>query len=256
MCENNNEIKNENIEAAENAGNNKKNKKKEEKKIWFSKYGKHNLMLPTSAFWREILEWVVTLAVALAVAFVIKFFVFDIVKVDGSSMVPTLQDNDRLIVTKLGYKPEQGDIIILDSTYKNRMEYFDSLASDKGKEHLSVFEQFLAERVGMPASLNKRYYVKRVIALPGQTIDISDGHVYVDGELLDEPYYRGTTSPLPASSIEYPLTVEENMVFVMGDNRNNSKDSRSSDLGLVPYDAILGKAQLRIWPLNALGVTK
>ena len=239
-----------------NENNDEIKKGNEEKKIWFREYGKHNLMLPTAAFWHEILEWVVTLAVALAVAFVVKYFVFDIVKVDGSSMVPTLNDNDRLIVTKLGYKPKQGDIVILDSTYKNRMEYFDSLAEDKGKEHLSAFEQFFAAKTGMPSSFNKRYYVKRVIALPGQTIDISDGHVYVDGELLDEPYYSGTTSPLPASSIEYPLTVEEDMVFVMGDNRNNSKDSRSSELGLVPYDALLGKAQIRIWPLNAIGVTK
>ena len=254
MNENNDEFKNENDAVTEPAEKNvDKNK---EKKIWFRKYGKHNLMLPTAAFWHEILEWVVTLAVAFAVAFVIKCFVFDIVKVDGSSMVPTLHDNDRLIVTKLGYKPKQGDIIILDSTYKNRTGYFDSLAEDKGKEHLSVIEQFFAERVGMPASLSKRYFVKRVIALPGQTVDISDGHVYVDGQELDEPYYSGTTSPISSSSIEYPLTVEEDTVFVMGDNRNNSKDSRSSELGLVPYGAILGKAQIRIWPLNALGATK
>ena len=244
---------NENNDVIETAG---KDDKKKEKKIWFRKYGKYNLMLPTAAFWHEIFEWIVTLAIAFAVAFVIKHFVFDIVKVDGSSMVPTLHDGDRLIVTKLGYTPKQGDIIILDSTYKNRMEYFDNLAKDKNKEHLSGVEKFFAERSGMPASLNKRYFVKRVIALPGQTVDISEGHVYVDGEILDEPYYSGTTSAISSSSIKYPLTVEDNTVFVMGDNRNNSKDSRSSELGLVPYDAILGKAQLRIWPFNAISVTK
>ena len=251
MNENNEEIKNENTAAKTAEG-----KKEEEKTVWFQKSEKSNMMVPTAAFWHEVLEWVVTLAVAFAVAFAIKLFVFDIVKVDGSSMVPTLHDGDRLIVTKLGYKPKQGDIIILDSTYKKRMEYFDSLAEDKGKDELSFVEKFFAERVGMPAQLKKKYYVKRVIALPGQTVDISDGHVYVDGEILDEPYYDGKTSPLSSSSMTYPLTVEENTVFVMGDNRNNSKDSRSSDLGLVPYDAVLGKSQLRIWPLNASGTTK
>ena len=205
MSENNDEIKQENT-AAETAGA----KKEEEKKIWFQKSAKSNMTVPTAAFWHEVLEWVVTLAVAFAIAFAIKFFVFDIVKVDGSSMVPTLHDGDRLIVTKLGYEPKQGDIIILDSTYKNRMEYFDNLAEDKGKDELSIVEKF----------------------------------------------FDGKTSPLPSSSMTYPLTVDENTVFVMGDNRNNSKDSRSSDLGLVPYDAILGKSQLRIWPLNAMGATK
>ena len=254
MNENNDEIKKENDEVKETEEN--KDKKKKEKKVWFRKYGKHNLMLPTGAFWKEVLEWVVTLAVAFAVAFVIKQFVFDIVKVDGSSMVPTLHDGDRLIVTKLGYQPKQGDIIILDSTYKNRMEYFDSLAKDKGKEHLSSMERFFAERSGMPANLNKRYYVKRVIALPGQTVKIEGGHVYIDDELLDESsYYTGLTST-QSSTEKYEITVEENTVFVMGDNRNNSKDSRSPELGLVPYGAILGKAQLRIWPLNAIGATK
>ncbi len=251
MSENNEEIKNENTSAKK-----AEVKKEEEKKIWFQKSEKSNMMVPTAAFWHEVLEWVVTLAVAFAIAFAIKLFVFDIVKVDGSSMVPTLHDGDRLIVTKLGYKPKQGDIIILDSTYKDRMEYFDDLAEEKGKDHLSFVEKFFAERVGMPASLKKKYFVKRVIALPGQTVNISNGHVYVDGEILDEPYYDGKTNPISSSSVEYPLTVEENTVFVMGDNRNNSKDSRSSDLGLVPYDAILGKSQLRIWPLNAIGVTK
>ncbi len=251
MNENNEEIRNEST-AAKAAGGSSE----EEKKIWFQKSEKSNMMVPTAAFWHEVLEWVVTLAVAFAVAFAIKLFVFDIVKVDGSSMVPTLHDGDRLIVTKLGYKPKQGDIIILDSTYKKRMEYFDNLAEDKGKDELSFVEKFFAERVGMPAQLKKKYYVKRVIALPGQTVDISNGHVYVDGEILDEPYYDGKTSPLSSSSMTYPLTVEENTVFVMGDNRNNSKDSRSSDLGLVPYEAVLGKSQLRIWPLNAIGTTK
>ena len=203
---------------------------------------------------REIWEWVYTLAIAIVIAMLIKGFIFDIVRVDGSSMFPTLVDNDRLIVTKLGYTPKQGDIIILDSEYKNREEYFDRLAESKDKEELSSFEKFFAQS-SMPSNLKKKYYVKRIIAMPGQTIDLVDGKVYVDGEMLDEPYYDGLTTSIDPT-VEYPITVDDNCVFVMGANRTRSKDSRSSELGQVPFNAILGKSQVRIWPLSDIGLTK
>lgn len=203
---------------------------------------------------REIWEWVYTLAIAIVIAMLIKGFIFDIVRVDGSSMFPTLVDNDRLIVTKLGYTPKQGDIIILDSEYKNREEYFDRLAESKDKEELSSFEKFFAQS-SMPSNLKKKYYVKRIVAMPGQTIDLVDGKVYVDGEMLDEPYYDGLTTSIDPT-VEYPITVDNDCVFVMGDNRTRSKDSRSSELGQVPFNAILGKSQVRIWPLSDIGLTK
>ena len=209
---------------------------------------------PKISIGREIFEWVYTIAIAIIIAFAIKAFLFDIVRVDGSSMYPTLVNNDRLIVTKLGYEPKQGDIIILDSTYKDREEYYDELALQEGKDELSAFAKF-KESFSLPPSLKKRYYVKRVIALPGQTVDLVDGKVYVDGNELDEWYYDGVTQSFDVS-VKYPVTVEENMVFVMGDNRPHSKDSRSSDLGQVPYEAITGKSQLRIWPLSKIGTTK
>ncbi|MGN0108305.1 MAG: signal peptidase I, partial [Hominilimicola sp.] len=193
-------------------------------------------------------------AIAIVIALLIKGFIFDIVRVDGSSMFPTLVNNDRLIVTKLGYKPEQGDIIILDSEYKNREEYYDKIAASKNKDELTPIDKFIAQG-SMPDNLKKKYYVKRIIAMPGQTVDLVDGKVYVDGEPLDEPYYNGTTSSIDPT-VEYPITVEDDCVFVMGDNRNHSKDSRSSELGQVPFDAILGKSQIRIWPLNDIGLTK
>ena len=180
---------------------------------------------------REIWEWVYTLAIAIVIAMLIKGFIFDIVRVDGSSMFPTLVDNDRLIVTKLGYTPKQGDIIILDSEYKNREEYFDRLAESKDKEELSSFEKFFAQS-SMPSNLKKKYYV-----------------------MLDEPYYDGLTTSIDPT-VEYPITVDDDCVFVMGDNRTRSKDSRSSELGQVPFKAILGKSQVRIWPLSDIGLTK
>ena len=204
---------------------------------------------------KEIWEWIYTIAIAVVIAFLIKTFLFDIVRVDGSSMFPTLVDNDRLIVTKLGYEPEQGDIIILDSTYKKREVYYDQIAAEEGKDGLSAFDKLLENR-SLPRELKKVYYVKRVVALPGQTVDLGeDGRVYVDGVLLNEPYANGETRSID-SSVQYPITVEDDMVFVMGDNRMHSKDSRSSDLGQVPQDAILGKSQVRIWPFNSISLTR
>ena len=202
----------------------------------------------------EIWEWTYTIVAAVLIALLIKIFLFDIVQVDGKSMYPTLDHKDRLIVTKLGYEPEAGDIIILDSSYKSRNEYYDLLAKEEGKEELNLAEKMI-KYITLPEQYKHRYYVKRVIALPGQTIDIRDGKVFIDDEELKEEYYSGTTSTIDPTMV-FPLTVDEDCVFVMGDNRNNSKDSRDSSLGQVPYEAIVGKSQLRIFPFNKVGITK
>lgn len=195
---------------------------------------------------KEVWEWIYTIVIALAIAFLIKTYLFDIVRVDGPSMNPTLTHNDRLIITKLGYEPEHGDIVILDSTYKERQEYYESnTGADAG-----VFEKAKLY-MGMPKSLKKRYYVKRVIAMEGDTIDIVNGDVILNGEVLEEDYFEGETA-ITDMSVNYPVTVSEGHVFVMGDNRSNSKDSRSSSLGEVPVEALLGKAQIRVWPLNSI----
>lgn len=203
---------------------------------------------------KEVWEWVYTLALAIIVAFLIKGFLFDIVKVDGLSMYPTLNHNDRLIISKIGYSPKQRDIVILDSTYKAREEYYDALAKEKGKDDLSPISKTI-EYFSLPKSLKHKYYVKRVIALPGQTVDIKDGKVYVDGKLFNEPYFKGITNPTDPN-VSYPLIVEEGMVFVMGDNRSNSEDSRSSRLGQVPFEAVVGKSQFRFFPFNEIGITR
>lgn len=201
---------------------------------------------------KEVWEWVYTIAIAIAVAMLIKCFLFDIVRVDGLSMYPTLNHSDRLIVRKIGYKPEQGDIIILDAHYSKRESYYKQQAASQGKEKLNFIERLFTS---VPDDLSKKYYVKRIIALPGQTVDIKNGRVYVDGEMLQEDYYDGITSPTDPS-VSYPLTVEEDMVFVMGDNRGNSTDSRASSLGQVPFKAIKGKAIFRIFPFSSLGTVK
>lgn len=192
---------------------------------------------------KEVFEWFYTIVIALLIAFIIKGFLFDLVVVDGPSMYPTLHDGDRLIITKLNYEPEQQDIIVLDSTYKNREAYYDTLGD------LNTLQKII-EYFKLPSNLKKKYYVKRIIAMPGQTVDLIDGKVCVDGKQLDEPYYTGETFAYD-SAIEFPFTVSDDCVFVMGDNRPQSKDSRSSDLGEVPIDAILGKCSVRFWPISS-----
>lgn len=202
---------------------------------------------------KEIWEWFYTIVIALLVVLLIKGFIFDIVRVDGPSMTPTLIHNDRLIVTKLGYKPEAGDIIILDSSFDDRQEYYENYEFQTDKE-LNFFSKIILY-TKLPKDLQRKYYVKRIIGMPGDTIDIKDGSVFVNGERLDEPYTNNATK-ITDLSVTYPVTVEEGHVFVMGDNRGNSTDSRSSSLGQVDFDAIAGKAQLRIWPFSAIGKTK
>ena len=196
---------------------------------------------------KEVWEWIYTIALALIIAFGIKAFLFDIVRVDGPSMNPTLTHNDRLIITKLGYAPDYGDIVILDSTYKDRQEYYESNGIDE-----SAFKK-MVEYTKLPANLKKRFYVKRIIAMAGDSVDIKNGNVIVNGEVLEEEYFDGVTN-ITDLSVIYPVTVTEGHVFVMGDNRSNSKDSRSSSLGLVPVEALSGKAQLRVWPISSFGI--
>lgn len=202
---------------------------------------------------KEVWEWFYTIAIALIIALLIKAFLFDVVRVDGPSMFPTLVNNDRLIITKIGYKPHQGDIIILDSAYKNRMQYYSDYEKSTDKK-LNFFSKN-AMYFKAPKSLRRKYYVKRIIGMPGDTVDLQNGKVLVNGEVLDEPYYDGVTGVTDPMA-EYPFTVSEDCVYVMGDNRPNSKDSRSTELGEVPIKAISGKSQFRIWPLSSIGITK
>ena len=202
---------------------------------------------------KEVWEWFYTIVLALIIAFSIKMYVVDIVRVDGQSMYPTLINNDRLVVTKIGYTPAKSDIVILDSAYKNRMDYYAEY-EEINETELNFFSR-LSLYFKLPDELKRKYYIKRIIGMEGDVIDLKDGNVIVNGEVLDEPYYDGATG-ITDIKTEYPFTVSENCVFVMGDNRPNSKDSRSTSLGEVPVKAVAGKAVIRLWPITSLGIIK
>ncbi len=172
----------------------------------------------------EICEWIDTMLGAIFVVLIIFTFLFRQVRVDGSSMVPTLHNNDRLIVTNLFYKPDNEDIIV---------------CSSKG--------------------LDKKI-VKRIIAKEGQeiNIDFDKGIVYVDGKQIYEPYINSLTvdpesAADPESGYTYPMKVPTGCYFVMGDNRGDSCDSRDARVGLVKKSDIVGKAVFRLFPFNKFG---
>ncbi len=166
-----------------------------------------------SSLGEEIKDWVISILIAVVLAFFIRSFIVELYLVDGPSMRPTLQSEERLVVNKFIYHfraPERGEILVF------------RYPKDPSRD-----------------------FIKRVIAIPGDTIEINDGRVYVNGQLQNENYILSKTRG------DYPLsTVPEGHIFVMGDNRNNSEDSRFSDVGFVPYDLIKGKAMLVFWPLS------
>ncbi len=164
---------------------------------------------------REIYEWVQAIVIAVVLALIVRNFLFTVVRVDGQSMEPTLQHNDRMIVWRLGYEPENGDIVIFNP----------------------------------PGYEKNVYWVKRVIATEGQSvkIDYDENSVYVDGEKLDEDYLG--EAMINQNTIT-ELEVPEGCVFVLGDNRNHSTDGRI--IGPVSTDHIVGEAVLRFWPFTKI----
>jgi signal peptidase I len=160
-------------------------------------------------------EWVEAAIFSLICVVLVFTFLFRVVGVDGPSMTPTLLNTERLIMTNLNYTPERGDIVVINRYTQEPL-------------------------------------VKRIIALAGDYLEIDGetGEVRVNGETLNETYIQGTTYP---KEFQSPQTVPENCVFVMGDNRENSTDSRSLMVGFVPVKNIMGKAVWRIWPFSKFG---
>lgn len=169
----------------------------------------------------EIYEWLEAIAFALSIVVILFTFIFRVVSVSGPSMNPTLISGDRVILNSLFYTPSNGDIVVITQ----------------------------------PNSHDNEPLIKRVIAVEGQTIsvDAEKDTVTVDGVVLTENYILEEDLQRAGDAFEYPITIPKGKVFVMGDNRNDSFDSRASGLGLVDEDYIMGRAIFRIYPFERVG---
>jgi len=190
-------------------------------------------------FLKEVLQWVEAIAIAVVLAILIRGFLFEPVIIEGTSMLNTLEDKDRVILNKITLafnEPEPGDIVVIEI----EPPYFNVLTF--------LNDNALAKRL-LP-TLTGADYIKRVIAIEGDVVDIIEGYVYVNGEKVDEPYIKedGITRQMITAM---PYTVEEGKLFVMGDNRGASRDSRT--IGTIDEEQIIGIAGYRIWPINKLG---
>ena len=171
---------------------------------------------------KELAGWLLYIVLIIGITWGVIHFVGQRTEVSGSSMETTLSDRDQLIVDKLSYHfrdPKRYDIVVFPYQYQKNT-----------------------------------YYIKRIIGLPGETVQILSGYVYIDGMRLDE-HYGNEVMENPGIA-EEPVTLGENEYFVLGDNRNNSSDSRASDVGVIERKDLIGRAWIRVWPLNKLGVIR
>lgn len=169
---------------------------------------------------KELSGWLLYIVLIIALTWIVVTFVGQRTEVSGSSMETTLSDKDQLIVDKMTYRfrdPKRYDIVVSPYQYQDNT-----------------------------------YYIKRIIGLPGETVQILSGMVYIDGMRLDEHY--GNEIMENPGIAEEPLTLGEDEYFVLGDNRNNSSDSRASDVGLIHRKDLIGRAWIRVWPLSQIGV--
>lgn len=200
---------------------------------------------------REILDWVICIIIAYVLYLIINYFLGTVSGVKQSSMYPTAKNGDKLIISRRVINPKEikrGQIVTLEAPiFEVGLELKDNIAL---YPEYDGFTEFAYHVMG----IGKKSYVKRIIALEGEHLFISeDGKVYIDDELLEEEYISEDVKTIRSGEF-YDLVVPEDTVFVMGDNREESADSRL--FGAVPIEKIEGNVLCRIWPLNKIGKLK
>ena len=203
---------------------------------------------------KDIIEWIICILIAFVLALLIRYYIGTPTIVKQRSMFPTLKQDQRLILNRWGRTtkqiPERGDIITFEApstTIVSQNDYNNNVIARYDNEPTNWFSNFIYHVL----ELGKESYIKRVIGLPGDHIQIKDGKVYLNGSELDEPYLQDGVTTNMGNNIFSDLVVPENCVFAMGDNRDFSTDCRA--FGCIPLEKIEGKVWIRFWPLNLFG---
>ena len=197
---------------------------------------------------KEILEWVYCIVIALILALLIRYFIGTPTIVQQPSMFPTLKANQRLILNRLSRTlnetPNRGDIITFEAPSKSNAESQRASYDNEPTGWFSKFTYYVLE-------IHKMSYIKRVIALPGEHVQITEGKVYINGEELKEEYLQEGVTTEAKNPYLTDFIVPEDCVFAMGDNRLQSSDCRL--FGCIPIDKVESKVWIRFWPLNLFG---
>ena len=209
---------------------------------------------------RDILEWIYCIVIAVVIAILIKYFIGTPTVVKMTSMYPTFEQGDRLVLSRINRTikklPERGDIITFEAPTKSIYSDGEADLTNPVATYENEPQGFWNKFAYYVLETSKTSYIKRVIGLPGDYVEIKDGAVYINGEKLQEDYLQsGVVTDMHQDATHEGnftgFTVPENCVFCLGDNRTGSRDCRS--FGCIPLEKIEGKVLFRFWPLNKFG---
>lgn len=203
---------------------------------------------------KNILEWIYCIVIAIILALLVKYFVGTPTIVRMSSMYPTLEQNDRLILNRWGRTmkkmPERGDIITFEAPSNNATGLTVKDLQNPVAKYDNEPENWWGKFVYHVLEIGKESYIKRVIALPKDHVEIKNGRVYINNKELEEPYLNSDVITNPTGVLT-DFIVPDNCVFAVGDNREGSKDCRS--FGCIPLERIESTVVIRFWPFNKFG---
>lgn len=202
---------------------------------------------------KETLEWIIYIVIAIILALIVRYYIGTPTEVQHSSMYPTLIQGQRLWLNRLAIikneKIERGEIVTFEAPSVNKIDMSNPVAIYQN-EPQNLWDKFLYYVL----QITKRSYIKRVIAFPGEHVEIANGKVYINGEELKETYLQENVTTFGENGENIEFIVPEGTLFLMGDNREKSMDCRS--FGCIPINKIESKVAIRIWPLNLFGEVK